>query len=265
MQAGCVIRDTLGLPTEPVAVFLRPSGSSGVPFPDPRWRGLNGARYCQALMEARRGAFVLVDGQGLACPAAAAAFGFKALPEPLASGRGLVGFGIAAQPDVGRVMFEQMARLSSGSCGELALCPLSEVPEVTADTPAAGDGGARPDVVVVEGRPEALMWLLLADLNLEGGARRQGDTAVLQATCVDSTVIPYLERKVNFSLGCYGCREATDIGADETVVGFPADKAAALADEVVRLAAKALPNSRGKKAYAHFTAGTEQASAQPQE
>jgi outer membrane protein, multidrug efflux system len=54
--------------------------------------------------------------------------------------------------------------------------------------------------VVIEDEPERLMWLLLADLNVAGGARRSASTAVLQATCVDATVIPHLEQRLNFSL-----------------------------------------------------------------
>ena len=57
------------------------------------------------------------------------------------------------------------------------------------------------------------MWLLLAEVNLRGGERLTGSTAVLQATCVDATIIPYLEQRLNFTMGCYGCREATDIAA----------------------------------------------------
>ena len=37
---------------------------------------LSGHRYCQALMKARHGEKVTLDAGGIACPAAAAAFGF---------------------------------------------------------------------------------------------------------------------------------------------------------------------------------------------
>lgn len=38
-------------------------------------------RYCRALMKARRGEHVLLDGEGIACPAAANAFGFDAVAQ----------------------------------------------------------------------------------------------------------------------------------------------------------------------------------------
>jgi uncharacterized protein (DUF169 family) len=107
-----------------------------------------------------------------------------------------------------------------------------------------------PDVVVVEGPAEALMWLLLADLNIHGGERRVGNTAVLQATCVDATAFPYLEDRLNFSLGCYGCREATDLKLGETVVGFPGALLEAMIGALKMLRAKAIPRSRAKLAHA---------------
>jgi len=103
-----------------------------------------------------------------------------------------------------------------------------------------------PDVVVLEGPPEILMWVALADLNAAGGARRHGDTAVLQATCVDAVVIPHVEQRLNFSLGCYGCREATDLGPDETVLGFPGGRLPAIRAALDALNVKAVPRSRAK-------------------
>lgn len=112
-------------------------------------------------MRARHGESVLLDGEGIACPAAASAFSFRPLPEGLASGKGLVGFGIVQDPATGRTMFEGMTRLAPGSTWALLACPLARAP-------------ALPDVVVVEGPAEALMWIALADLNVAGGARRHG-------------------------------------------------------------------------------------------
>jgi uncharacterized protein (DUF169 family) len=53
---------------------------------------LTGYRYCQTLMEARDGKHVIIDGEGISCPAEA--FGFKQLPDGLKSGIGLIGPGI---------------------------------------------------------------------------------------------------------------------------------------------------------------------------
>jgi uncharacterized protein (DUF169 family) len=236
------MKEILGLETEPVAVFLLPPGP--VPPVLDSFAPVAAHRYCQLLMRARRGESLSLEPAELACPAAAAAFGLRPLPEGLATGKGLVGFGIVAQPATGRAMFEGMTRLPVGTVGSIAACPLGAAP-------------ALPDVVVVEGPPEPLMWLALADLNVAGGERRRADTAVLQATCVDATIIPHVEQRLNFSLGCYGCREATDLGANETVLGFPGALLSELVLALERLNEKAVARSRAKAALGHLQAKKE--------
>ena len=198
---------------------------------------LHGHRYCQALMKARHAKHVLLDADGIACPAAAAAFGFKPLPEGLKTGKGLVGFGIVNQENTGKTMFENMTVLRQGKLKALYLFPL-ETAEI------------EPDIVVVEDETEKLMWLALANLNVKGGNRVESSTAILQATCVDATTIPYIEQKFNMSMGCYGCRDATDICPNETVLGFPFKDFLPIAESIAFLNQKAIPNSRSKNALA---------------
>ena len=230
----------IGLERAPVAVFLLAHDADMAPFAG--WTEVERHRYCQALMKARAGERVILKADELACPAAARAFGFKPLPDGLRTGKGLVGFGIVAEPESGAQMFEGMSCLEPGTVARLALCPLAEAP-------------ALPDVVVVEGPPEQLMWLLLAEVNLRGGERLLGSTAVLQATCVDATIIPYVEQRLNFTMGCYGCREATDLQPAETVVGFPGARLAQLVDSLAFLREKAVPRSRAKRAHEALVSG----------
>ncbi len=198
---------------------------------------LNQYRYCQALMEARCGHHVLIDGEGMACPAAQAAFGFKPLPEGLKSGKVLVGFGIVQNELTGQTMLEGMVRLEPNTLKALYLFPLEEAVTL-------------PDIVVVEDEVEKLMWIALAKLNLQSGKRVESSTAVLQATCVDATLIPYVKKQFNMSFGCYGCRDATDIGPNEAILGFPFDEFEGIAAAIESLSVKAIPNSRSKKAFA---------------
>lgn len=226
------IKDSLDIGGAAVGVrFVNESGSDALDGFERAERH----RYCQALMRARRGDRVYLDAGAIACPAAAAAFGFKPLPEGLASGRGLVGFGIVQKPKRGRDMFESMSRLSPDEIEAVTLSPLEELTE-------------EPDVVVFEGPTEALMWVLLAYFNVTG-ERVTGSTAVLQATCVDATVIPYLTGRANYSLGCYGCRDATDLEPAETVVGMPGEVITEVASALEFLAERAMPRSREKGAY----------------
>jgi uncharacterized protein (DUF169 family) len=222
--------DILGIDTEPVAVFLLGPES---PPPTSSLKKVTGHRYCQLIMRARHGESVALAPEELACPAA---FGFRPLPEGLATGKGLVGFGIVDNPATGRRMFESMPRLEPGRVTLIAALPLCAARAI-------------PDIIIVEGPPEAHMWLVLADLNLAGGKRRRGDTAVLQATCVDATIIPYIEQRLNFSLGCYGCREATDLSPHESVLGFPGSRLEPLLAALESLANKAIGRSRAKAVY----------------
>lgn len=232
---GARLVEILGLSRSPVGVrFLGPDDDLPVDSVT-----LKGHRYCQALMKARSGQDVLLDAEGIACPAAASAFGFKPLPPGLESGKGLMGFGIVADEAVGRKMFEGMSRLEPGSVKALHIFPL-DMADYT------------PEVVVVEDKVEKLMWLSLAYLRSTGGERIDSSTAVLQATCVDCTVIPYLENRMNLSYGCYGCRDATDISPDETVLGFPAAVLPEIVGNLEHLAEKAIPASRSKGALANL-------------
>jgi uncharacterized protein (DUF169 family) len=231
------VRDLIGLETQLVGVLLQGSDDDATPYAD--WQRVESHRYCQALMKARHGEKVVLMPEEISCPAAAAVFGVAPLPDGLASGRGLKGFGIVQEGETGAQMFRGMTRLPPGRIARIVLAPVQELRE-------------QPDVIVAEGPVESLMWLLLADLNLARGRRRTGETAVLQATCVDATLIPYAERRLNFSLGCYGCREATDMGAGEAVIGFPGGMLEDICRSVEHLAEKAIPKSRSKSALARI-------------
>jgi len=93
------------------------------------------------------------------------------------------------------------------------------------------------------------MWIALAYLNTQKGKRVESSTAILQATCVDSTLIPYKDQKFNMSMGCYGCRDATDIGPHETVLGFPFFLFYDIVASLEYLNQKAIPKARGKGAH----------------
>lgn len=231
-NSGLQMRLILGLSSYPVGVkFLNTDE------PVPNAEILDKHRYCQALMKARRGQSVILNDENISCPAAASAFGFKPLPEGLKSGAGLVGFGIVSDSKVGHKMFQNMPQLKSGQVKQIHLFPLEQAEHV-------------PDIVVVEDETEKLMWIVLAYMHATGGERVQSSTIVLQAACVDATIIPYLENKINLSYGCYGCRDATDIGNSETVLGFPASLLTDITEHLDYLNKKAIPNSRLKSAWA---------------
>lgn len=236
-NARDVMVQTLGLSREPVAVrFLKGDELAG--FAD--YQALTNRRYCQMVMEAGRGQKVILTAENLACPAAAAAFGFRPLPPKLASGEMLAAFGIFGSPEAGKAVIDSMRRLEQDRFAAVVLSPLAET-------------DFEPQVIVVEANVEQLMWIALA-ARFEGGGRATFTTAILQATCEDATVLPLLAGELNATLGCYGCREATDLQDQEAVIGFPVR----LLDEIVHglqeLGSKALPHVRSKASYTRLAA-----------
>ncbi|WP_214041439.1 DUF169 domain-containing protein [Methanoculleus sp.] len=234
-KMGSAMKEFLGLSGSPVGVRIVKQNDE-IAEAEPA----GGHRFCQALMRGRRGDHVVVTAETIACPAAARAFGFKPLPEPLKSGKGLVGFGITAEESVGQQMFVGMTTFEPGEIVQLDVFPLDAA-------------GSEPDIVVVEDEVEKLMWIVLAYMHARGGERVSGSTAVLQATCVDSTIIPYVEDRLNYGFGCYGCRDATDMGPGEAILGFPARYLPEIVRHLEYLNQKALPHSRGKHALAALT------------
>ena len=225
------LQSILGLGRFPVAVKFVAQDEA---VPD-GFTALPGRRYCQVLMEASEGVRALLTPDNIACPASAAALGFNPLPEKLETGEMLAAYGIFASREAGRNTIHSMPRLPMGRYQAVAACPLGETPY-------------EPDVVVLESQPEHLMWLALASLRQTGG-RLALSTAILQATCVDGTILPFMEQKLNASLGCYGCREATDMGEAECILGFPGRDLERIMAELGELAIKAMPRVRGKAVY----------------
>ena len=229
-QAVEVMKGVLGLSYEPIAVkFLTEKAQlAGFEIPSER-------RYCQVLMGASEGDKLLLTADNISCPAAAWALGFKEPPVKLSSGEMPAGMGIFGSPQAAKHTLDTMPRLQMGKYQMVACCPLGQAP-------------FEPDVIVLESAVEHLMWVALADV-FETGGRLEFSTGILQATCVDGTVIPFLNQKIHASLGCYGCREATNMAESECVVGFPIKDLDHIVNSLQKLNEKAIPRVRGKAIY----------------
>jgi uncharacterized protein (DUF169 family) len=230
-KMGKLMISILGLKGSPVGVNFLLNDED---FPEDT-EILKKHRYCQALMKANKGLNVVLTGEEISCPAAASAFGFRPLPESLKSGKGLVGFGIVSDPEIGKKMFEGMLRLDDNKIKGIHLYPLENAPLI-------------PDIIIVEDDPEKLMWIALAYLHATDGERIESTTAILQATCVDSTIIPFLKNRMNLTYGCYGCRDATDLSENEAIIGFPGSYLPPIMEHLKYLKEKAIPRSRDKGA-----------------
>ncbi len=229
-EAASIMKKILGLAYEPIAVkFLtEKTHLDGFEMPSER-------RYCQVLMGAREGNKLLLTQDNISCPAAAWALGFKEPPSKLSSGEMPAGMGIFGSPTAAKHTLDTMPRLQMGKYRMVTCCPLGQSP-------------FEPDVVVLESEVEHLMWVALANV-FEAGGRLEFSTAILQATCVDGTVIPFLKQKIHASLGCYGCREATNLAEGECVLGFPIKDLDNTVNSLQKLNQRAIPRVRGKAIY----------------
>ena len=131
-----------------------------------------------------------------------------------------------------------MTRLEQGQYTAVILCPLYSME-------------MDPDVVVIESMAEQLMWISLANI-FETGERLHYNSAIFQATCVDSTVIPFVKQKLNSCLGCYGCRDSTNIGDGEALLGIPFSKMENIVQNLEKLSDKAMKKARSKEAFHSF-------------
>jgi uncharacterized protein (DUF169 family) len=151
----------------------------------------------------------------------------------------LVNMGIFGSLEAGKKAMETMTRIPMGTYKYIKLQPLNRM-------------DSSPDVVVIESVPEHLMWLALASI-YETGERLHFNTAVFQAACVDSTIIPLLSGKMNVSLSCYGCREATNIEESECLLGLPYNQLESLTNNLERMSTKPIVKARSKGAYHSLT------------
>jgi len=229
-KSARILTEILGLKYPPIAVkfFEDIVALDGFELPSDR-------RYCQILMGAREGKKLMLTAENISCPAAAWALGFREPPLKLSSGEMPAGMGIFGSPQAAKHTLDTMPRLQMGKYQMVACCPLATAP-------------FEPDVVVVESAAEHLMWIALAQA-FETGGRLEFSTAILQATCVDGTIIPFLTQKIHASLGCYGCREATNLAESEGVLGFPIKDLEHIVNSLQKLNERAIPRVRGKAVY----------------
>jgi uncharacterized protein (DUF169 family) len=224
--------DALGLKTEPVAVTLIKKGQS---IPEGYHVVENAMRHCQSIMKARKGESLCIPAEKNACPVGASVLGEVALPEKVRSGEFHHNMGMYDSVEAAAATIANRPSIPAGSTIATVVSPLSKAM-------------IRPDVIVVVGQPEQMFWIIPAAQTFEEGGRVTVEMASVQASCVDSTVIPIDRNSVNISLGCFGCRKTSDIGPDELLVGIPWSKFERTVLAVEKMAAGPIPKSRQKVA-----------------
>lgn len=222
--------EALGLMHEPVAITLIKKGG---PLPEGYSQPDKSIRHCQAIMRARKGELLVVPADKQACPVGASSLGIVPVPEKVVSGEFHHNMGMYGGQEAARETMSKRPSLEEGSVEATAVAPLSKAK-------------LRPDVVVVSGMPEQVFWLIPAASTFSMGGRVTVSMAAVQAACADSTVVPYVEGRVNISLGCFGCRKTTDIGPEEMLVGIPGSKMEEIVAAVEKMKEGPIPKSRAK-------------------
>lgn len=194
--------------------------------------------YCQALMQASHGRKILLNSENLNCAASSSALGFTSLHPKLASGMAHFNAGTLGTPEAAAKILKEVPRIPENSFSCIILSPLKDI-EIS------------PDIVVLEAQPEQLMWLSLASI-YTSGERLHYNTAVVQAACVDSTIVPFTSDKINLSLGCVGCRAATDLAINEMIMGIPYHLMEDIMKNLQELHTKVIPDNRNKPGLKRF-------------
>jgi uncharacterized protein (DUF169 family)/NAD-dependent dihydropyrimidine dehydrogenase PreA subunit len=223
-----VLKSTLGLRWEPVAIRLYAAGEPLPDLPLPAER----LRYCQSLMAARRGRGYLMPANRHACPDGTAILGLTELAPKLASGELYQLFHKLDSDEAARQMVAERPHLPPRSIEATAVMPLVNTI-------------FEPQVIAVFAQPEQVMWLCMS-ASYYTGHRFDFHASGYNAQCVETTLIPYLSGEPNISFGCYGCRASSDISDDLMFMGIPTALMPTLVIGLQELGSKAIPQSRAK-------------------
>lgn len=223
-----VIMEKLGLRWQPVAVSLIDKDEllPDVPMPP------ENLRFCQAMMAARRGASILMPPFRHSCPDGTSIFGMTGVPEKLATGEIYVLFHKLVNAEAAARMVAERPTLPPQSRRATYVSPLAATVR-------------EPEVVVVTGTPEQMMWLCMS-MSYYTGHRFDFHASGYNSMCVEAVLYPLQEHAPNITFGCYGCRAASDIGEDMMFMGIPTDMIPTICEGLTELAKKAIPDSRNK-------------------
>lgn len=223
------LKEILYLRYEPVAVKLVHKGDE-IPeiFDIPSQK----IRHCQSIMRARKGESFVIPADIHACVVGGSSLGLLPTPEKVRSGEFHHNLGMFGSNEAASKMIEERVELEEGSIIATIVSPLK-------------DAVFEPDVVIVVDLPETLYWLIPAT-TYEKGGRVNISTAPFQATCVDSTLMPLTTGRINLSLGCLGCRKATDIQNDEMLIGIPYKDLPQIVKNLEELHEGPMKKTRGK-------------------
>ena len=103
-------------------------------------------------MEAKSGKNATLTAENIACPAAAVTLGLRPLSGKIHSEKMLKTLGLFGSKEAVAQTMVQMPRLELGQIKAIAAAPLE-------------DARFRPDMIIIEDKPEKMMWINLAAIH----------------------------------------------------------------------------------------------------
>jgi uncharacterized protein (DUF169 family)/NAD-dependent dihydropyrimidine dehydrogenase PreA subunit len=228
-ETARILRESLGLRWEPVAIRLLKPGESKPPSAIEPAAPL---RHCQSVIAARRGNCLYMPPRAHACPDGAGIIGLVEMAPKLRSGELYLLFKKLPDIETARQMIASRPEFPPGSYGATLLAPLASAPFA-------------PDAVIFTLWPEQAMWLCCAQ-TYATGERQDFKTSGFNSACSDLVVQPLLSGEMNISFGCYGSRAASEIDDFELYLSVPADLLEKIVPALQKLSRKSIPESRRK-------------------
>ena len=171
-------------------------------------------RHCEMVRKASLGEKFYSTVEEQMCLGGAGAIGLRDMPEKLANGEKYFSLGRFKDLETAKKLTAKLSIIKDQHWG-IVYAPLDEA-------------NFKADVIQVITEPVGGM-LLAQSIVYATGEKINPSFAGIQSLCGDAFANPYLEKGVNFTLGCDGSRKAADIKDNEMTIGISADKI----DEVI--------------------------------
>jgi uncharacterized protein (DUF169 family) len=171
-------------------------------------------RHCEMVRKASLGEKFYSTVEEQMCLGGAGAIGLRDMPEKLANGEKYFSLGRFKDLETAKSLTAKLSIIKDQHWG-IVYAPLDEA-------------NFKADVIQVITEPVGGM-LLAQSIVYATGEKINPSFAGIQSLCGDAFANPYLEKGVNFTLGCDGSRKAADIKDNEMTIGISADKI----DEVI--------------------------------
>ena len=171
-------------------------------------------RHCEMVRKASLGEKFYSTAEEQMCLGGAGAIGLMEMPKKLANGEKYYSLGRFKDLETAKSLTSKLSIVEDKHWGML-YAPLDE-----ADFKA--------DVIQIITEPVGGMKLAQS-IVYASGEKINPNFAGIQSLCGDAFANPYIEKGVNFTLGCDGSRKAADVKDNEMAIGISADKI----DEVI--------------------------------